>query len=115
MSAIQDVAKTSATGTTAATSAATTSSEIQDRFLKLLVTQLKNQDPLNPLDNAQITSQLSQISTVYGSLTTAIALLMSLEIAATLLLLGAQVIAEYERVVAPGGQPPVQPFTTPAH
>jgi membrane protein len=41
---------------------------------------------------------LSQISTVYGSLTTAIALLLSLEVAATLLLLGAQVIAEYERI-----------------
>ncbi len=38
----------------------------QDRFLTLLVTQLKNQDPLNPLDNAQVTSQLAQISTVDG-------------------------------------------------
>ncbi len=38
----------------------------QDRFLKLLVTQMKNQDPLNPLDNAQITSQLAQLSTVGG-------------------------------------------------
>ena len=38
----------------------------QDRFLKLLVTQMKNQDPLNPLDNAQLTSQLAQISTVSG-------------------------------------------------
>ena len=41
---------------------------------------------------------LSQVSTVYGSLTTAIVVLLSLELAATLLLLGAQVIAEYERV-----------------
>jgi len=37
-----------------------------DRFLTLLVTQLKNQDPLNPLDNAQITTQLAQLSTVSG-------------------------------------------------
>ena len=37
-----------------------------DRFLKLLVTQLKNQDPLNPMDNAQITSQMAQINTVNG-------------------------------------------------
>jgi membrane protein len=43
---------------------------------------------------------LSQIGVVYGSLTTAIAVLLSLELAATLLLLGAQVIAEYERVAA---------------
>ena len=47
-------------------------------------------------------STLSQIGTVYGSLTTAIAVLLSLELAATLLLLGAQVISEYERW---GGQP----------
>lgn len=37
-----------------------------DRFLKLLVAQMKNQDPLNPLDNAQVTSQMAQISTVQG-------------------------------------------------
>ena len=38
----------------------------QDRFLKLLIAQMKNQDPLNPLDNAQVTSQMAQISTVQG-------------------------------------------------
>ena len=38
----------------------------EDRFLKLLVTQLQNQDPLNPMDNAQMTTQLAQISTVTG-------------------------------------------------
>lgn len=37
-----------------------------DRFLKLLVTQMQNQDPLNPLDNAQVTSQIAQINTVTG-------------------------------------------------
>ncbi|MBU1237147.1 MAG: flagellar hook assembly protein FlgD [Gammaproteobacteria bacterium] len=41
-------------------------SETENRFLKLLTTQLKNQDPLNPLDNAEVTSQLAQISTVSG-------------------------------------------------
>ena len=41
---------------------------------------------------------LSQVSIVYGSLTTAIVVLFSLEIAATLLLLGAQVISQYERI-----------------
>lgn len=40
--------------------------EAQDRFLKLLVTQMKNQDPLNPMDNAQVTSQMAQLSTVSG-------------------------------------------------
>jgi flagellar basal-body rod modification protein FlgD len=38
----------------------------QDRFLKLLVAQMQNQDPLNPMDNAQVTSQMAQISTVQG-------------------------------------------------
>lgn len=38
----------------------------QSDFLKLLTTQLKNQDPLNPLDNAQMTSQLAQINTISG-------------------------------------------------
>ena len=44
----------------------TTNDEAQDRFLKLLVTQMKNQDPLNPMDNAQVTSQMAQLSTVTG-------------------------------------------------
>jgi flagellar basal-body rod modification protein FlgD len=39
---------------------------LENRFLTLLVTQLRNQDPLNPMDNAQMTSQLAQISTVDG-------------------------------------------------
>ena len=47
-------------------SAAAASQEASDRFLTLLVTQLRNQDPLNPLDNAQVTTQLAQISTVSG-------------------------------------------------
>ncbi|MFP3534807.1 flagellar hook capping FlgD N-terminal domain-containing protein, partial [Burkholderia sp. SIMBA_042] len=40
-----------------------TAQGLQDQFLKLLVTQLKNQDPLNPMQNAELTSQLAQIST----------------------------------------------------
>jgi flagellar basal-body rod modification protein FlgD len=58
---------TSTTATQAAT--ATSSSQLaatQDRFLALLVAQLKNQDPLNPMDNAQVTSQMAQLSTVSG-------------------------------------------------
>ena len=49
---------------------------------------------------------LSQVNVVYGSLTTAIVVLLSFEIAATLLLVGAQVIAEYERVGEGGGVAP---------
>lgn len=54
----------SALGTLAAP--ASSSADSEQRFLKLLVTQLNNQDPLNPLDNAQLTSQLAQMSTVSG-------------------------------------------------
>ncbi len=46
--------------------AASSMQEGADRFLTMLVTQLQNQDPLNPLDNAQVTSQLAQINTVTG-------------------------------------------------
>ena len=51
---------------TPAAGAAKDSAASSDRFLKLLVTQLKNQDPLNPTDNAQVTSQMAQLSTVGG-------------------------------------------------
>jgi len=47
-------------------SVATSNEESGDRFLKLLVTQLKNQDPMNPMDNAQLTTQMAQINTVAG-------------------------------------------------
>jgi YihY family inner membrane protein len=57
-------------------------------------------------------ASLSQISTVYGSLTTAIAVLLSLEVAATLLLFGGQVISEFERLGTKSAQLPPQPFTT---
>ena len=40
--------------------------QAQNNFLTLLVTQMKNQDPMNPMDNAQVTSQMAQLSTVTG-------------------------------------------------
>ena len=52
-------ASTSAIGSTSA-------KEQTDRFMKLLVAQLNNQDPMNPMDNAQMTSQIAQINTVSG-------------------------------------------------
>ena len=53
----------SSTGTKAATGS---TAELSDRFLTLLVTQLKNQDPMNPMENAELTTQLAQMSTVEG-------------------------------------------------
>jgi membrane protein len=55
---------------------------------------------------------LSQVSVVYGSLTTSIVVLLSLEIAATLLLLGAQVIAEYEAIGTKTQDAAPQPLRT---
>src|SRR5882672_1990290 len=52
--------------TAGANNGTTTATQLSDRFLKLLVAQMNNQDPLNPLDNAQVTSQMAQISTVTG-------------------------------------------------
>ena len=42
------------------------SDELRESFLTLLTTQLQNQDPLNPMENHEMTSQLAQISTVSG-------------------------------------------------
>ena len=59
-----DATTTPTTGNTK--SSVTDPNEAQDRFLKLLVAQLNNQDPMNPMDNAQMTSQMAQINTVTG-------------------------------------------------
>jgi YihY family inner membrane protein len=57
-------------------------------------------------------ARLSQINVVYGSLTTAIAVLLSLEIGATLVLFGAQVISEYERIGRPDAARAPKPMRT---
>lgn len=57
---------TSTTTSSSSTSSASSSSDIQDRFLTLLVAQMTNQDPLDPMDNNELTTQLAQISTVTG-------------------------------------------------
>jgi flagellar basal-body rod modification protein FlgD len=67
MSTVQDTSAAASlfgTGTTTTTKSGI--SETEDRFLTLLVAQMKNQDPLNPLDNAEVTSQMAQLSTVQG-------------------------------------------------
>lgn len=57
-------------------------------------------------------STLSEVKVVYGSLTTSIVVLLTLEIAAIVLLLGAQVIAEYERLSHEHAERPPQPMHT---
>lgn len=72
MASVTNTAATTAAETFAAingTSKAKTASAAADqenKFLTLLMTQIKNQDPLNPLDNAQVTTQLAQLNTVSG-------------------------------------------------
>ncbi len=60
MTTVSEISNSVTTTATTQTSA----KESEDRFLKLLVTQMQNQDPLNPMDNAEITSQMAQLSTV---------------------------------------------------
>lgn len=59
---VSTTSKTSGTTATGTNSA----SDLQGSFLTLLVAQLKNQDPTNPLQNNELTTQLAQISTVSG-------------------------------------------------
>lgn len=67
---------TSASTATGSPSAltATSAADLSSQFLKMLVAQMQNQDPLNPTDNSQITSQMAQISTVsqLGTINTSI-------------------------------------------
>lgn len=53
-------------GTSGKKTTTSTTADMEDRFLTLLMTQIKNQDPLNPMDNAAVTTQLAQLNTVNG-------------------------------------------------
>ena len=68
MSSVANISGSSASAATnlAGLTGASEADQAEDKFLTLLVTQLRNQDPLNPMDNAQMTSQMAQIRTVSG-------------------------------------------------
>jgi flagellar basal-body rod modification protein FlgD len=89
-------------GTSASSSSSTSSTSgqnLQTTFLQLLVTQLQNQDPTNPMDSSQMTSQLAQIDTVTGvsqlntSLTSLASQLSAGQNAQAALLIGSTVLA----------------------
>lgn len=61
-----DYGITNATGANSTTGSGSTSQDLQNSFLTLLVAQLKNQDPTNPMQNNELTTQLAQINTVSG-------------------------------------------------
>ncbi len=63
---VSNVTSTTALDATAAAAASVSTSKTRSDFLKLLVTQLQNQDPTAPMDNAQMTSQIAQLNTVDG-------------------------------------------------
>lgn len=96
-------------GSSATAAAKSSVQESEDRFLKLLVTQMKNQDPLNPLDNAQVTSQMAQLSTVSGieklnaslqSMSSAFAASQSLQASS---MIGRSVLAPGSSMILQGG------------
>lgn len=66
VTSVNPLATPTTTSGTSNNAANTDPAAAQDRFLKLLVAQLGNQDPMNPMDNAQMTSQMAQINTVTG-------------------------------------------------
>jgi flagellar basal-body rod modification protein FlgD len=64
--AYQIGAQYTANSTASTTTNPNSASAQQDKFLLMLTTQLQNQDPMNPMDNAAITTQMAQLSTVTG-------------------------------------------------
>ncbi|MFC3285168.1 flagellar hook assembly protein FlgD [Litchfieldella rifensis] len=66
MSTTIDTSVLNSLNTGAATGSAGKGDDLRENFMTLLVTQLQNQDPLNPMENAEMTSQLAQINTVSG-------------------------------------------------
>jgi len=67
---VNDPTNTGITGTSSTSGSKSltgnSASDLQGSFLTLLVAQLKNQDPTNPMQNNELTTQLAQISTVSG-------------------------------------------------
>jgi flagellar basal-body rod modification protein FlgD len=63
-SSISPIMGASSSDGTASTTAASMPGTVPDKqlFLRLLVAQLQNQDPLNPADSVQFVSQLAQFS-----------------------------------------------------
>ncbi len=104
VSAINGTAAGSSTSNSTQTAQAT-----QDRFLKLLVAQLNSQDPMNPMDNAQMTSQIAQLNTVTGietlnaTVTGMISQLASLQSLQGASMVGREVLVEGSGLAVTGG------------
>ena len=110
-------AATAATSTTKTTGLSADSAKAEsERFLKLLVTQLQNQDPMNPVDNAQMTSQMAQISTVSGieKLNTSVngmsSSFMQMQVMQGAALVGKGVVVKSDKLAVPDSGPPTGTF-----
>lgn len=66
MSIVDNQVISSLPGLTASSSGPTNDRLGQDQFLELMITQLKNQDPLKPMENGEFLGQIAQFSTVSG-------------------------------------------------
>lgn len=65
------MATTAINGTSNNASSAPVKDRMQDlnveQFLKLMIAELQNQDPMNPMDNAQMIQQISEIRSIASS------------------------------------------------
>ncbi|WP_091999323.1 flagellar hook assembly protein FlgD [Paraburkholderia lycopersici] len=90
----------------------TSANDLQTTFLQLLVAQLQNQDPTNPMDSSQMTSQLAEINTVSGiqqlntSLSSLSTQLSAGQNAQAALLIGSTVLAAGSSAAVSGGSAP---------
>ncbi|MFB8829002.1 flagellar hook assembly protein FlgD [Azotobacter sp. CWF10] len=66
MSTIDTSVVSALNGNVGSTQGKSTADDLRENFMTLLVTQLQNQDPLKPMENAELTSQLAQINTLNG-------------------------------------------------
>ena len=65
MTAISDISQLQS-NTSLATTPSSSSQLGQDEFMKLMTTQIQNQDPFEPMDNGEFLSQIAQFGTVNG-------------------------------------------------
>jgi flagellar basal-body rod modification protein FlgD len=99
---LMDTMNGTSSSSSSSSSAANPSSaaSLQTTFLQLLVTQLQNQDPTNPADSSQMTSQLAQISTALSSLSSQLSAGTSAQSAS---LIGKSVLAPGNTVTVASG------------
>ncbi|MGF6872551.1 flagellar hook assembly protein FlgD [Paraburkholderia sp. MM5477-R1] len=101
---------TSSTSSTSSSTSGTSAADLQNTFLQLLVAQMQNQDPTNPMDSSQMTSQLAEISTVQGisqlntSLSSLSTQLSAGQQSQAALLIGSTVLAPGNSITVASGQ-----------